>query len=149
MAARRKPYASDLSWLRTVKAGAQIVLDPRFDGLLSAAVPDVEATETEDVRNDVRLSLWVAEDSPAAVEEGRYVVFSGCKPHDCSNTGFIWVDLAANAAIAGNGDLFSRTIDAQHIPPRFWEDVVHRVIPGMEITYRGPDGKPLEITVPE
>jgi hypothetical protein len=132
-----------------VKAGEQIALEPRFDGLLSAAVPDIEVTAEQDVRNKLRDSVWLLDD-PKVADGGRYVMVAGCEPHNCDSGGFIWVDLATNAAIAyDREELLSRTIDPQHIPPRFWEDVRDRVPPGPEITYRGPSGKSEDIVIPE
>jgi hypothetical protein len=148
-AARRKGLhgdpAYDFSWLLKAPPRTQIVMDPRFDGLLSAIAPEARFGDGQPLRDALKLGVWLAE--PPALVEGRYLLIAGCEPHNCGNRGFIWIDTVARKAILSTEDtLASTTVDAAHIPEAFWKQAP--VPPGLNLDYIGPDGEKVQVEIP-
>jgi hypothetical protein len=143
----------DFSWLREWASdpARQIAVDPRFAPLLRAVVPD--APNAKELREDLKLAVYLPE--PTQVRDGRYVVVSGCQPHNCENKGLIWVDTTARKAIfAMAGILGSRQIPSGAIPPQFW-DALRDLGPGLwpydgtDVIYIEPDGKESKVAARE
>ncbi len=140
----------DFSWLKSEakrNPEMQIVMDRRFDGLLSAIVP--EATlDGKNLRDALKLSIWLPE--PTTLIDDRYVVLRGCEPHNCGNKGFVWIDTTTRQAIIMTGDtLASKTTSASNIPPEFWKqaDDVAGWSPSDTIDYVDSSGKTKTIKV--
>ena len=131
------PAAYDYSWLLGLKRSfsryAQLVSDPRFNGLLSAAVPDIKFKDGERLRDVLKLRLGL----PAGMTYigDRAVVLEGCMPHSCGDRAWVWVDLKRQQSIVvttGGLDestpeapgfalaLGSNTISPSQIPAEFW-----------------------------
>jgi hypothetical protein len=113
------PPRLDAAWLVALAGkDVQFVLDRRFDALLSAIVP--EATfEGQRLRDVLKQNIFLP--GPVQFQEGRYLVVSGCRPHDCGDKGFIWIDLQANKAIvAVPGVIASKAYAAAAIPGEAW-----------------------------
>jgi hypothetical protein len=141
----RDDPAYDFSWLPGVGPRTQLVMDPRFDGLLSAVVPEARLGDGQPLRDSLKLGLWLAE--PPALVDGRYLLIAGCEPHNCGNRGFLWVDTVARKAILSTEDtLASTTVDSAHIPEAFWKQAP--VPPGTKLDYIGPDGGKTQVEIP-
>jgi hypothetical protein len=137
--------AYDFGWLPKVAPRTQVVFDPRFDGLLSAIVPEAALPDGQPLRDALKLSLWLAE-APALVD-GRYLFLAGCEPHRCGTRGFVWIDAERRQAILAAGDtLGSTTVTADRIPPAFWKQAA--LAPGVRLRYVQPDGKAVDIEAP-
>jgi hypothetical protein len=141
----------DFSWLmREVKTHPdnQLVIDPRFSPMLVTIVPDAQL-EHESLRGALKKSVWLPDD-PKIIDD-RYIVISGCEPHNCGNKGLIWIDLATKQAIAmTNGTLASKTTNPSKIPMTFWEHTLDAVgeWPEEGIDFIGPDGKTTTVKAP-
>ncbi|HXM69997.1 MAG TPA: hypothetical protein VN970_02620 [Thermoanaerobaculia bacterium] len=166
-AAARSAARYDFTWLRTLAlakdAGRQYVLDRRLNGLLSAAVPDLELEDGELFRDVLKARMAV----PQGIElhGDRYVVMAGCMPHNCGAKGYIWVDLQQQRSIVAVDAVFydaaaadksrlkhvvvlgSNTIDASGVPPQFWQQLGDS-LPASPIRYAGPRGTLQEIEIP-
>ncbi|HET8646419.1 MAG TPA: hypothetical protein VFO85_13075 [Vicinamibacteria bacterium] len=143
----------DFAWLRELaqEPTKQAAVDVRFPALLHAIVPDAPRART--VREDLTLSVFAPE--PTEFLSGRYVILSGCQPHNCENKGLIWVDLTARQAIfATAGLLGSRQVASTAIPPAFWK-ALRETAPGLwpedgtKVKYLEPDGRETEVAAPE
>jgi hypothetical protein len=140
----------DFSWLMLElkkNPDGQIVLDPRFGAMLVRIVPDVQL-ENLSFRGALKKSVWLPDD-PKIIDD-RYVVISGCEPHNCENRGFVWIDTATKQAIAMTGGvLASKTTSASRIPEVFWTHVSDTVggWPD-EIDFIGADGKTTAVKTP-
>jgi hypothetical protein len=148
-AARKRGVAGDpaydFSWLPKAPPRTQIVFDNRFDGLLSAVVPEAALADGQPLRDALKLSLWLAE-APALVG-GRYLFLAGCEPHSCGNRGFVWIDTERRQAIFAAGNtLGSTTVKAAQIPAAFWRQAPFA--PGTHLRYVQPDGDAVEIEAP-
>jgi hypothetical protein len=163
--AARSATRYDYSWLRAhaKDAARQYDVDRRFNGLLSAAVPDVELEDGELFRDVLKARMFLPEG--IELHGDRYVVMAGCMPHNCGAKGYIWVDLQEQRSIvavdavaydAAAGDksqlkhvvaLGSNTIEAADVPRQFWQQLGDR-LPASPIRYAGPRGTWQEIEVP-
>jgi hypothetical protein len=146
----RPPAPYDFSWLRELRShpGTQIVLDPRFAGLLLAIAPDAVIAKSGEALPDVlNLALWVPE-NPEFIDD-RQVVLSGWEPHHPDNAGFVWIDFATRTSLvylSGWNVLASTTFDLASVPPIAWQQL--HLDPGQEAHFIGPDGKWREMQVP-
>jgi hypothetical protein len=147
-AASRPRPEYDFSWvMAAVKKDPdqQLVLDPRFDGLLSAVVPEWKLEGETTLRSALERSIWLPD--AAEIVDGRYVILSGCEPHNCGNKGRIWIDTKARQAIVdAGGILASTTIDAADVPQAFWE---HEPIAYGDVDYVGPAGTLTHVRRPD
>jgi hypothetical protein len=146
-AAARPSIPYDFSWLKTLvrDPADQFVLDPRFDGLLSAIVPDATLEGGTLLREALKLSLWLPE--PIELVGERTLVLSGCEPHNCGNRGLVWIDLAEKKALVVTGGLVASTgFEAKSIPPAFWEKA--GLPSGTRTVFIGPGGARQEIVTP-
>jgi len=134
----------DFSWVMSeVKKNpeGQLVLDPRFGAMLVAIVPDAQL-EGESFRGALKKSIWLPHDPK--IIDGRYLVISGCEPHNCENRGLVWIDTEAKQGIAMSGGvLASKTTQPSMIPGVFWTHTLDAVGSWMDegIDFIGPDGK--------
>jgi hypothetical protein len=139
----------DFTWLITeLKANPdrQIVLDPRYGELLSAIVPEKTLEDGQSLRDALTLSIFLPD--PAEIAAGRYLLISGCQPHDCGNKGFIWIDTVSRKAIVGTGGLLgSTTVSSGAIPSPFWAQA-GRFAPGPKADYIEPGGETKTVEVP-
>jgi len=141
----------DFSWLMNeVKKNpdGQIVLDPRFGAMLVRIIPDAQL-ELVSLRGALKKSVWLPDDSK--IIDGRYVLISGCEPHNCENRGLVWIDTATKQAIAMTGGvLTSKTTDPSKIPTAFWEQTLEAVgdWPDEGIDFIGADGKTTAVKKP-
>lgn len=152
-AALDRPVASgsQFSWLLELARapGRQAVLDPRFNRLLTAIVPDAKIDEGLALRDVLKQNLFLPDDT--RVVDGRYVILSGCRPHDCGSKGFAWIDLATGkSVVAVNGLVASTTLAAADIPPAVWSGIDQTVgLPEQEaVTFIGRGGEKNQITAP-
>jgi hypothetical protein len=142
--------AVDLGWLLELERdpSRQVVLDPRFDRLLSAIVPDAKV-EGEALRDLLKLNLYLPD--PAQVSAHRYVVLSGCRPHDCENKGAAWIDTREKTSVvAVNGVVASTSFAATAIPAPAWRALseVLGLPDGAEMMFVGGDGRTSEVKAP-
>ena len=111
----------DFSWLISeikVNQNEQVVHDSRFRPMLVRIVPDARL-EHASLRGALTLSVSLP--GEVKVIEDRYVLIEGCEPHNCGNSGFVWIDTVAKQGVAmTNGVLASKTTAASQIPPLFW-----------------------------
>jgi hypothetical protein len=141
----------DFSWLMSeVKKNpdGQLVRDPRFGAMLVTIVPDAQL-EQESLRGALKKSVWLPDD-PKIIDD-RYIVISGCEPHNCGNRGLVWIDIATKQAIAMTGGvLASKTTDPSKIPTAFWEQTLEAVgdWPDEGIDFIGADGKTTAVKKP-
>jgi hypothetical protein len=164
-AAVRSVARYDFSWLRALAKDAdrQYVVDRRFNGLLSAAVPDLELEDGELFRDVLKARMFL----PQGIElhGDRYVVMAGCMPHNCGAKGYIWVDLREQRSIVAVDAVFydaaaadksrlehvvalgSNTIEASDVPRQFWQQLGDKLT-ASPIRYAGPRGTWQEIEVP-
>jgi len=134
------PAADDYTWLLEFKRKgsrhSQMILDSRFNGLLSAAVPDIKFKDGERFRDVFKLRLGL----PGGLTYigDRSVVLDGCMPHSCSDRAWLWVDFKRQRSIVvttgGLGEvtpadsgfalaLGSNTIPASQVPTDFWTEM--------------------------
>jgi hypothetical protein len=149
--AKASPAAYDFTWLlNEVKRDPdqQLVRDPRFSAMLVAVVPDT-MFERQSLRGALKKSVWLPD--ATKLIDGRYLVISGCEPHNCPNQGMLWIDTATRQAIAvTGGTLASRSTDPAKIPPLFWTHALE-VFGGWHdetVDYIGASGKTVKVTVP-
>jgi hypothetical protein len=146
--ARSSRPSYDFTWLMAEverRPDQQLVLDPRFDGLLSAIVPEWKLEDGKTLRDALKLAVWLPD--PAEVVADRYLVITGCEPHNCGNRGLIWIDAVARRSIVSIGELLaSTTIDAADVPQEFWDKA--RVDDG-DLDYVGPSGSRTRIRRPD
>ncbi len=140
----------DFAWLRDVKTDPpeQVVLDPRFDRLLTAIVPDAKV-DGEALRDLVKQNLYLPE--TVRVVDRRYVVLAGCRPHDCENKGFAWIDtVGGKSLVAVNGLIASTSLEPGAIPPEVWTGIAEVVgfADEQALTFVGRDGRTREIKAP-
>jgi hypothetical protein len=140
----------DFAWLRDVKTDPpdQVVLDPRFDRLLTAIVPDAKV-DGEALRDLVKQNLYLPE--TVRVVDRRYVVLAGCRPHDCESKGFAWIDtVGGKGLVAVNGLVASTSLEPGAIPPEVWTGIAEAVGFADEQTliFVGRDGRTREIKAP-
>jgi len=141
----------DFSWvMNEIKThpDKQLVLDPRFTAMLVAIVPDAQL-ENESLRGALKKSVYLPDD-PKIIDD-RYLVISGCEPHNCGNRGLLWIDIATKQAIAMTGGvLASKTTSPEKIPAVFWTQSRNVVgeWPDEKIDFIGPDGKTTAVTAP-
>ena len=151
----RPPAPYDFAWLRELRVHPerQIVLDPRFAGLLLAVAPDAMLEASGEALPDVlKLALWVPEEAEFIGD--RYVVLSGWEPHHPDNAGRVWIDLAARRSVIylqdsgkdGKAVLASTTLDPASVPLLAWQQL--HLSPGEEASYIGPDARWREIRLP-
>jgi hypothetical protein len=149
--AKASTAAYDFAWLvNEVKRDPdqQLVLDPRFSAMLVSLVPDA-MFERESLRGALRKSLWLPDRSKLI--DGRYVVISGCEPHNCGNRGLLWIDTATRRAIAvTGGTVASRSAEPSQIPPLFWTHALEVAGGWAEETvdYIGASGKAVKLKFP-
>ena len=143
--AEASPAAYDFSWVvKEVKRDPdqQLVLDPRFSAMLVSLVPDA-MLEHQSLRGALKKSVWLPD--PAKWLDDRYLVISGCEPHNCGNRGLLWIDTATRQAIAiTDGTLASRSTDPSKIPELFWKHALD-VFGGFAdetVEYIAPSGQP-------
>lgn len=178
------PAAYDYTWLlaleRNLKRNpwAEIVSDPHFNDLLSAAVPDVKFKDGEPFRDVLELRLGKM-GGIKAFGDRSLVVSGGCMPHDCgSQYAWVWVDLQRQRSIvvtvasldgrtAEESEsllaLGSNTIPAAQVPAEFWtqmDEVLRQASGGLDVklsdfvgdgmrtVYAGPDGRWADIALP-
>lgn len=141
----------DFSWVKAAikkDQDQQLVLDSRFDAMLIAIVPDAKMG-SDSFRGALKKSVWLP-DQPRVIDD-RYLVISGCEPHNCGNKGFLWIDTTSHQAIAmTNGTLASRSTAADKIPVEFWrhtEEVVGKWADGT-VEYLDGAGKTAVVKVP-
>jgi hypothetical protein len=145
--------AYDFSWLRDPKwANEQPVLDPRFNGLLSATVPDRKLEDGRALRDALKMSIWAPDDDTKVIA-GRYVILAGFEPQAAGNMGFIWIDTVAKRSIFGTERMFgSKTVDSAHIPPEFWRQLKGLGNAGYQteqdgaVLYVEPNGRTTKLT---
>lgn len=117
--------AYDYSWLlKLSERGNEVVWDKRYDGLLSAAVPDVRrAGEKETLKKNFRNRLFLSDSKTISHQN---IVMTGCVPHDCLSKGFLWVDVKTQISVGARLDqgnteslliLFSKSATKSSIPP--------------------------------
>src|SRR5262249_31221502 len=141
---------TDLRWLLDVKTdpAEQVVLDARFNQVLSAIVPDAKV-DGEALRDVLKQNLYLP-DSIRVVDR-RYVMLAGCRPHDCGSKGFAWIDTKdGKSLVAVNGVVASTTLWPEVIPIAAWEAMQDAIgLPdGAPVTFVGRDGKRTQITSP-
>jgi hypothetical protein len=141
----------DFSWMMSeVKKhpSGQLVLDPRFGTMLMTIVPDAQL-EFRSLRGEVKMSVWLPDD-PKIIDD-RYIVISGCEPHNCGNKGFVWIDTKTKQGIAMTGGMLtSKTTAPDKIPEVFWEHTLDAVgeWTDEDIEFIGPDGKRASVKAP-
>ena len=142
--ARLKASAKiDSAWLLSLDGKQdQYVLDRRFDPLLAAIVPG-----TGGLLDELKRDLYLPD--ATRVVDHRYVILTGCRPHDCSNKGFAWIDTKTKASvIAIPGTIASKSFRASAIPSAVWEalnEAIH-FDPSERVTFIGPDGRARKIS---
>jgi hypothetical protein len=141
---------ADLAWLLDLKTDPadQVVLDPRFNGLLSAIVPDAKV-DGEALRDMVKHNLYLPES--VKVIDRRYVVLAGCRPHDCESKGFAWIDtVAGKSLVAVNGLVASMSFEPAAIPAEAWAGIGDAIGLADEqpLTFIGRDGRAKQIQAP-
>jgi hypothetical protein len=162
---RSVPAPYDYSWLRDLRRDPdqQFALDGRFNGLLSAAVPDIKVDDGQAFRDALKARIILPEG--ITFDGDRSVLLSGCMPHNCGEKAYIWVDLVAGKSIvamdamiaAGSQSqpgefasllaLGSTSIVADEVPAGAWK-ALEWLEPGAQIRYAGPGGEWKEIKVP-
>jgi hypothetical protein len=149
--AHADPAAYDFSWvIDEVKRDpdGQLVRDPRFSGMLVSLVPDA-TLEHQSLRGALKKSVWLPD--AARFIDGRYLVISGCEPHNCGNRGLLWIDTVTRHAIAvTDGTMASRSTDPSKIPELFWKHALD-VFGGFAdetVEYIGPSGSRVRVKVP-
>lgn len=95
------------------KSTNEFVWDKRATGLVNTRVPPM-------LSDDVLQALGGPPD-PVVLVEGRYVSMSACRPHSCTEKGFLWVDTKTGIGLgayylSGTLRLGSNGISADHIP---------------------------------
>ena len=149
--AKASPGAYDFSWLMNEvkrKPDEQLVLDPRFSAMLVSLVPDA-MLEHQSLRGALKKSVWLPD--PAKLIDNRYLIISGCEPHNCGNRGLLWIDTTTKQAIAiTDGTLASRSTDPSKIPKQFWRHALDVLGPWADETveYIGPSGRAVRVSVP-
>lgn len=148
----RTPAGQDFTWLLELekKPARQLVLDPRFEDVLTAVVPDVGDEEGLPLREQMRLTLYVPGET--RITEGRFVEITGCMPHACGEKGFVWLDLASKRSVAySSGRLVSMSFGPDEIPRAVWarlRETMH-LMEGEEIVFVDAGGARRRIAVPE
>jgi len=147
----RTRAGQDFSWLLELERDPerQFVLDHRFEALLTSIVPDV-LIEGDRLRDDLRLNLWLPETT--RVLGRRYVVLTGCRPHDCESKGFAWIDVVGKrSAVYAFGHLASTTFAAHEVPPEVWAQLTDTIGPpeGFELVFVDAQGRTSPIVVPK
>jgi len=146
----RTRAGQDFSWLLELEGDPdrQVVLDDRFEALLTSIVPDVRI-RGDRLRDDLRLNLWLPE--PARVLDRRYVVLTGCRPHDCESKGFAWIDVVRKrSAVYAFGHLASMSFAAHEVPREVWAQLAETIGPpaGFEIMFVDEQGRTSPLVVP-
>ena len=150
-AARSSAATYDFSWLiEAIKRDPdqQLVLDARFTQMLVVLVPDAQLGN-ESLRGAVKKSVWLPD--PAKIIDGRYIVLSGCEPHNCGNKGLLWIDLQTKQAIAITGGLLaSRTVAPEKIPDPFFKHALEAMGDWADETvdFIDASGKTAKVRVP-
>lgn len=140
--------ADDLSWPLAYagKSTNDLVRDKRVGPLVNTRLPSSLA-------EDVVLSLGGPPD-PVIVKEGRYVSASACRPHDCGDKAFFWIDTRTGAglgAIVGYRGFMigSNAIPAANIPAPAMQALLDWIryadISPDTVTFVGRDGKTTEL----
>jgi hypothetical protein len=147
----RTREGQDFSWLLELEADPdrQFVFDDRFEALLTSIVPDV-SIRGDRLRDDLRLNLWLP--GSARVLGRRYVVLTGCRPHDCESKGFAWVDVVGKrSAVYAHGHLASTSFAAREVPPEVWAQLTETIGPpdGFELVFVDAQGRTSTIVVPK
>ena len=147
----RTRAGQDFSWLLELESdpARQFVLDDRFETLLTSIVPDV-LIKGDRLRDDLRLNLWLPEQT--RVLGRRYVVLTGCRPHDCESKGFAWVDVVGKrSAVYAFGHLASMTFAAHEVPREVWAQLTETIGPpsGTELVFVDAQGRASTIVVPK
>lgn len=111
------PGSSSTSWLLQYEGQStnQLIWDKRFAGLVNTRVPAA-------LSDQVVLALAGPPD-PVVVQDQRYVSMSACRPYDCTERGFLWIDVERGMGLGayhlrGTLKLASNGITADHIPPQ-------------------------------
>ena len=93
VAASGLAHAADLSWPLSYagKSTNEFILNKRANPLINTRLPSTLA-------RDVTLSLDGPPD-PVIVKDGRYVSVSACRPHDCGDKAFFWIDTRTGAGL--------------------------------------------------
>lgn len=115
----------DYSWLLSFngKSTNEVVWDKRFNGLLSAVVPNSKSNYSKDpgqMKSDLKLHLS-GPPSVVQIKDDRFIVLSACWAHSCGNKGIIWIDNKQKiSAMAFGSDgsmtVASRSIKAMDLP---------------------------------
>jgi hypothetical protein len=145
------PTGYDFSWIKEfakTEPNAQVVLDPRFSNLLVATLPDAKLGD-DSLRAALKKSVWLPDDTK--VIDDRYVIISGCEPHNCLNRGMLWIDTASQQAIAvTGGTLASRSTEPDKIPDVFWKHARDRFgqLADETVDFIDRSGKTIKVRVP-
>jgi hypothetical protein len=147
----RTPAGQDFSWLLALEKDpdAQFVLDERFETLLTSIVPDYKI-EGDWLRDELRLNLWLPQGT--RVIGRRYVVLTGCRPHDCESKGFAWIDVVGKrSAVFAFGHLASMSFEANEVPREVWTQLTETIGPpaGFEIVFVDSRGRATTMVIPE
>ena len=137
--------STDFTWLI---GQHHAVRDPRFGPLLSAIVPEAKIDD-ERLRDVLEQNLYLSPE-PRLVD-GRYIVLDGCRPHDCSEKGFLWIDTREKTSVvAVSGVVASRSFGPSQIPAAAWRELLDAVpfAPDERVTFIGRDGASREIDLP-
>ncbi|MFC0167331.1 lysozyme inhibitor LprI family protein [Pseudoduganella danionis] len=111
------PATSPTAWLLQYegKSTNQLIWDKRFVALVNSRVPPA-------LSDNVAMALGGPPD-PVVVEDHRYVSMSACRPHSCTEKGFLWIDAETGMGIGafhvpGTLRLASNSLSAANIPPQ-------------------------------
>ena len=147
----RTPAGQDFSWMLELEKdpARQFVLDERFEDVLTAIVPDA-AVEGRSLRDELRLDLYLPGET--RFEDGRYVVLTGCRPHDCGSKGFVWVDVKDKRGVVYiGGHMASRSFGPRAVPAAVWKHLRDTigVSEDSEIEFTDAAGRRTRIAVPD
>jgi hypothetical protein len=147
----------DLSWLLDLERHPQRAaeLEPRFDALLQAIVPEVRIRNQDgedwgSLRANLKRFIWPVK-GEVRFPDGRFVVLSASPPHG-SGLGTIWIDLETQHSVVAYGrTLGSTTIDSASIPPEAWEQTNNFGLGNWDtaLQFEEPNGRSHEIRAPK
>jgi hypothetical protein len=147
----RTREGQDFTWLLGLEKDpdGQFVLGERFEALLTSIVPDFRI-DKDWLRDDLRLNLWLPQGT--RVIDRRYVVLTGCRPHDCESKGFAWIDVVGKrSAVYAFGYLASMSFAASEVPREVWTQLTETLgpHPGTDIVFVDARGRATKMVIPE
>jgi hypothetical protein len=109
----------DYSWLLNFKGKTtnDVFWDRRFNGLLSAVVPNAKSSYSADpgaMKADLKARLG-GPPGDIEIKAGRYLVLSACMAHSCGDKGMIWIDTQKKRSALAIGSNASVTVASRSI----------------------------------